>query len=455
MLERLSQILDLTDRMVDLHGHTYDAELNRQCQVLSTPAYIVTAIAWLPYIHLDMLLFPKLTILIFLRLGLTAVGLTALILNRFPYFKKRAYGMFMVIGYYLGIATALILGLVAGNPIYMGGFALVIFCYLLLPLKPLHILTILGCTIVLFLLVGISNGMSFVGGGGLYGLFNLLVALVVSGGGIFILDSIKQRSYEKSILLESANDKLTETSLELAEMNDELQKANDLKNDLMGVAAHDLKDPLQIIILYTDMLRDRMRDDPFAVTKLDKIYKSSEKMIQLISGMLEIASIESGKLVPNLKEIEADKAAKSVTKSLTPLAENKKQTLHLDATSGQTITADKMLLNQILKNLVSNAIKFSPHEKNIWFSVMKREKNGGGVIFTVRDEGPGLTVEDKEKLFRKFQRLSNKPTGGENSTGLGLAITKDLINLHGGSIRVESETGKGCTFIVELPQSSQ
>lgn len=453
ILERLSKLIDINEHHEDPHPDTYEKELERQCRVLISPAYFLTIITWLPYIPLDHLLYPDLPVLVYLRLGLTVVGLLSFVLHRFTFLKNRAYGLFLLVGSYLSISTGLILGLVAADPIYMGGFALVIFCFLVMPLKPSHVLITLAISLIIFFITGISCGMTFNQGGQQYGLLNLLVAVFVSGGGIHIFNNIRKRSYEKSILIQTTNNKLAETSRELAKINQELFKANEIKNDLMGVAAHDLKDPLQIIILYTHMLQERLKEDPVASDKLEKIYHSSEKMIKLISGLLEIASIESGKLVLKLGEVNADNLAESVVKSMRPLAENKKQPLSLTAESHCTITGDKMLLQQSLKNLVGNAIKFSPLGKSIEVSVRRADKPGGGVIFLVRDEGPGLSGEEQKKLFQKFQRLSTRPTGGEYSTGLGLAITRDLVELHGGTIRAESQVGKGCTFIIEIPPS--
>jgi signal transduction histidine kinase len=106
-------------------------------------------------------------------------------------------------------------------------------------------------------------------------------------------------------------------------------------------------------------------------------------------------------------------------------------------------------MKEVVENLIGNAIKYSPHEKTIWVSVSRYDKDK--VRFSVKDEGQGLTEEDMKKLFGKFQRLSARPTGGESSTGLGLSIVKKLVEMHGGKIWAESEgRNKGATFTVEL-----
>ena len=109
---------------------------------------------------------------------------------------------------------------------------------------------------------------------------------------------------------------------------------------------------------------------------------------------------------------------------------------------------DPERMTEMMDNLVSNAVKYSPHERKIWVSV---RRSGRTVRFEVRDEGPGLTDADRQKLFGKFQRLSAQPTGGERSTGLGLSIVKQLTELHGGQVLVSSTAGVGSTFSIELP----
>ncbi|MFY8001277.1 MAG: sensor histidine kinase, partial [Candidatus Kapaibacteriota bacterium] len=116
------------------------------------------------------------------------------------------------------------------------------------------------------------------------------------------------------------------------------------------------------------------------------------------------------------------------------------------------ILADKQTVRQIFENLISNAVKYSPPWKQVWVRVKHTEFSGKKMMrVEVQDEGPGLSEEDKSKLFQKFARLSAQPTGGENSTGLGLSIVKKLVELQQGRVWCESTLGKGATFIVEFP----
>jgi signal transduction histidine kinase len=131
-------------------------------------------------------------------------------------------------------------------------------------------------------------------------------------------------------------------------------------------------------------------------------------------------------------------------------AEQKEQSITMQLPPECVIKGDEARLRQVIENLISNAIKFSPHGTKINVCLTASDEKGL-VRFSVQDEGPGLTDDDKSKVFGHFQKLSARPTGDEHSSGIGLAIVKQIVELHGGHIAVESEVGKGATFVVELP----
>jgi signal transduction histidine kinase len=117
------------------------------------------------------------------------------------------------------------------------------------------------------------------------------------------------------------------------------------------------------------------------------------------------------------------------------------------------ILVDEQAFQQVIDNLISNAIKYSPHQKNVWVRVLSQRYDDGKIVgrIEVQDEGEGISADDMKKLFGKFARLSAQPTGGEHSTGLGLSIVKKMVEAMNGRVWCESELGKGATFIVELP----
>jgi signal transduction histidine kinase len=431
-LKRLKENIDYE------HSPTFKEELNRKCNALVIPGGLLAMVSWLPYIFLDRNLYTDLPIIIFLRLGLCLIGFVSLLLHFTPYFKDKGYLLLFLIVYYVGYAGAFIVGMTGGHPAYMGGLAIVIMVIALAPLQRAHAFLLLFPTLLIFFVVGLLHDITFKVSQEWYGLFNIVVATAVSIFAIIVFDSIRKNSHEKSLLVK--------------ETNEELTKANKIKSELLEIAAHDLKDPLQVIIGYTDLLQMKLKDDVFAIEKLSKIYKSTDQMIRLITGLLEIASIESGKLVLSRTDVDLGRMAETVIKNNRPASEKKKQEIIYHVEKNCVFNGDEMFLQQVMENLINNAIKFSPSRKQIWVSVTQQD---AFIFFKVRDEGPGLTQNDKRKVFGKFQRLSAKPTGKESSSGLGLALTKELVKLHGGTIRVESEWGKGSEFIVEFPMNQE
>lgn len=416
------------------HPPTFEEELKRQCNTFVVPVSLLAIFSWLIFIALDKDLYGGLPIIVYLRLGLSLVGTASLILHFTPLFKKQGYWLIIGIAYYTGLATGLIVGFTAADPIYMGGFSIVVFLLVLPPIRKIHALLLLFSSLVLFIITGAIQHMEFLLSKDIYGLYNLVTSMSISLVAIVVLDKIRRDSYEKSRMIKQANE--------------ELQKANELKNELLQIAAHDLKDPLQVIIGYTDLLQMKLKGNKFASEKLKIVYRSSERMIKIVAELLEIASIESGSLVMHKSEVDIGQVTEAAVKSHQQASEQKNQQIHCTVEKTCITYGDEMLLRQIANHLISNAVKFSPPFKSIWVSV-KRENNSA--VFTVRDEGPGLDEDEKSKLFDKFQRLSPRPTAGEISTGLGLAITKDLVELHQGKITVISEPGEGSTFIIHLP----
>ncbi len=237
---------------------------------------------------------------------------------------------------------------------------------------------------------------------------------------------------------------------ELTRLNAELSEANRLKTELLGIAAHDLKNPLQSILGFAELIKERTKD-AFAQQYAQRIRAASERMVEMIVLLLQDAAMSQGKIALNLSEVSVSELCESVVEFYRPRAEEKSQRLETEIEPNCVILGDKRYLFQIMENLISNAIKYSPNGKKITLS-LRRIDTEKVIQIAVSDEGQGLTEEDKSKLFRKFQRLSAKPTGNESSTGLGLAIVKELVELHHGKIWAESEgKNKGATFFIQIP----
>jgi signal transduction histidine kinase len=178
------------------------------------------------------------------------------------------------------------------------------------------------------------------------------------------------------------------------------------------------------------------------------IYHSSKDMLMHINGILDAAAIESKNLNLDLKNISINEIIKEVIENNSSRALQKKQLLHINLQGDYIVTADEHWLKIAIDNIINNAIKYSPLEKNIYVST---EKSGDNILIKVRDEGQGLTDEDLGKMFMRYQRLSARPTDGESSTGLGLSIVKDIIEFHKGKIWAENKEGTGAEFFIQLP----
>ncbi len=240
---------------------------------------------------------------------------------------------------------------------------------------------------------------------------------------------------------------------ELKTTNEELREVSQMKSQLLRIAAHDLKNPLNGIREFAKILKDELTTNAPGQELLDLIHTSSDQMLDMVSKLLDSEALESGQIVLEKEPISVSAIAEAVVRRNRPQAERKGEQilLHLDSYDDCIVDASREWLRDAMDNLLSNAIKYSPHHKRIWVSV---RRHGDVVRFSVRDEGPGLTNEDKEKLFGKFQRLSAVPTNDESSTGLGLSIVKQIIDMHEGRVWAESEYGKGSTFVIELARTN-
>ncbi len=237
---------------------------------------------------------------------------------------------------------------------------------------------------------------------------------------------------------------------QLNEQNKELIKHNNLKNTFIGVAAHDLRNPLTAVCGLAQLMM--MKPDDISTGEIkqysEQIHLTGKRMLYLVNELLNVAEIESGHLKLDLQSC----SLKNLILERIQLFEiNAKQKgIEIDKSLDEIddVFFDPNYISQVIDNLISNAIKFSEFNKKI-FVTLRQEVLQARVC--VEDEGPGISEKDKKSLFGFFKKLSAKPTGGENSTGLGLSISKRIVEEHGGTINAESEIGSGATFCFFLP----
>jgi signal transduction histidine kinase len=239
---------------------------------------------------------------------------------------------------------------------------------------------------------------------------------------------------------------------EMERVNVRLQEVNEEKNYYVGVVAHDLKSPLNRIKALIELIH--LEKDVFSDSieqYLSLISTSIDHQRAIVTDILDLQAIESQKINFNMEELAIVPFMKEVTSEFEPSANKKYLKLHFDShiSNQAQIEVDSHYFQQIVENLISNAIKFSSQGKNI-FVILDEVDNH--IQISVKDEGPGLSEEDKSKLFQKFQKLSARPTAGEKSNGLGLSIVKLFAESMGGKVWCESEERKGATFKVQIPK---
>ncbi len=241
----------------------------------------------------------------------------------------------------------------------------------------------------------------------------------------------------------------------MVHQNAELARLNHEKDEFLGITSHDLKNPLSGIHSLSELLAKTATMSDSERREIGQtIFESAAEMSELITKLLDINRIETQGLKPHIKEFVAQDVLhktldayceKTKAKSLVFVVEEDAEPIH--------VNTDRMFLEQIADNLVSNAVKFSP----LGSTITVRLHNHGVVVdgillvFEVQDEGVGISEEEQPHLYDKFTRLSAKPTGNESSTGLGLAIVKRLVEALGGKVQCTSSLGQGAVFRVELP----
>lgn len=266
------------------------------------------------------------------------------------------------------------------------------------------------------------------------------------------VETFLQIAGQLSIMVEKGRlvAELAAQKAELEAKNAELSRLNELKNRFLGMAAHDLRNPLSTIQIAMQILLDaRYVLEPEERNEiLGDVERQSRYMLDLLNDLLDVTHIESGKLTLNPTPIEINAFLQDVVQRHHRLAESKGSSVQLEFASDGAALGDPMRLRQVLDNLISNAVKYSPPGST---TRVRAERNDGRWLLEVQDQGPGLSEVDQQRLFQDFARLTARPTGGEKSTGLGLAITRRMVEAHGGQIGVRSTLGEGATFWFTLP----
>ncbi len=242
---------------------------------------------------------------------------------------------------------------------------------------------------------------------------------------------------------------------QLSEALQAAQIANNSKTTFLSNMSHDIRTPLNAVLGFTNLLAMES-DNPAKVREYTrKITASGQHLLSLINDILDVSKIESGKVVLNLAQFSLNDVVSSVDAIIQPMAKAKRQSFHVEvnAVKHEYLIGDETRLNQILINLLSNAVKYTQEEGSIWFrmtGLRQRSSQYEHIRIEVEDNGYGMTPEYLETIFDAFTRAENSTTNKVQGTGLGMAITKSIVELMGGSIEVFSQVDKGSLFRVEL-----
>jgi len=240
---------------------------------------------------------------------------------------------------------------------------------------------------------------------------------------------------------------LTELIMEIEKHRQEIEAVSKEKDELLGIAAHDLRSPLTVILGAAKLLQSQATDKTRELVQM--IVRSSESMLDLLNSILDVEKIEHGRISLERQVQNLLPVLEKSLKNYSLIAQGKQIKIeyakHADAAPA---LIDAIRIEEVFNNLLSNAIKYSHPDTTV---TVTTGISDGRVQISVKDQGIGIQEDEVDKVFTKFAKVSNKPTAGESSTGLGLAIVKKLVELHDGEITVSSIYGKGSTFTVTLP----
>ncbi len=242
---------------------------------------------------------------------------------------------------------------------------------------------------------------------------------------------------------------------QLQEALNAAETANKAKTSFLANMSHDFRTPMNAITGF-NLLIDKHAEEPEKVREYThKISLASQNLLSLLNDVLDMSKIESGKTTLDIREMPIGLLLEEINSviSFQAKAKNQEYILKVEALEHEIFMGDKKRINEILMNILGNAVKYTPEGGKIEFTIAESSSSSAGfqnVRFTVKDNGIGMKPEYKDKIFDAFSREEKGATKTIQGTGLGMAITKSLVELMGGTIRVESEEGKGSTFVVNL-----
>jgi signal transduction histidine kinase len=262
---------------------------------------------------------------------------------------------------------------------------------------------------------------------------------------------------EKRDELERLNRQLGESNRELNEANAKLRELSEMKEEFLALTTHDLRSPLTVISGVINFFTSGRLGDmtPEQKNMVAMMERNTQSLIELVNDLLDASKLESGSMRLDLTSVDLRSLAGELREAMEPLAREKEMALAETLPEGlPLVRADRAKLRRVLVNLLSNAIKFTPKGGSVELRA-EVEDGGGAVRVSVADTGVGIAPDDIVRLFDKYEQARSRATRSEKGTGLGLYITRQLVEMHGGKMEVSSELGKGSTFSFAIPTAGK
>ena len=296
----------------------------------------------------------------------------------------------------------------------------------------------------------------------------IVIAMVFSVITVFVGWSLLRQKQQQELQAEKeANLRLEQYNIHLTQVNDELRQAQDIaaealqsaeraskaKTDFLANMSHDIRTPMNAIIGITTLMKNELHQPEKLAEHLDKLENSGQLLLGIINDILDMSRIESGKTTLNVEKMNLPQQISQLDSIIRQQAGQRRQTFTVNThLQHENVLADPNRLNQVLMNILSNAVKYTPTGGHIRFEVdeLPRNEHYARYRFVVQDDGIGMSEEFQKTLFDPFTREEKSGTNKVQGTGLGMAITKSIVDLMGGTIHVESTTGKGTRFEVVL-----
>ena len=400
------------------------------------------SLTWLSYIPVDDLLHPELSALVFLRWGLVAVSIVILLLRRIRFLRERNQFLLMVWGIYLLGTSGAITGMTAVDPTYVSGFVLVLCLIPMAPLRVPYALTVLAVGLGSLLVFATYTGVDMSKTHVRYTFNDLVVAFMIVTFFIFLMNSYRYRTWKGAKIIER------ESTIRVQQADLQSQA----KSRFIATMSHEIRTPMNGIIGMSEMLQTTPLNKE-QKNFVDVISYSSHSLLNVINDILDYSKIEAGRVTLEKTDFDVYELCAEIASIFKSTADKNsiEFVVCVDPGVPAMIKGDPSRLRQVLLNLIGNAFKFT-RVGRVEVKLDKRADtvDGGELEFTILDTGIGISQVQQAKLFKPFQQADSSITREYGGSGLGLSISKSLIELMGGEIEVDSAPRQGSTFTFSI-----